>query len=56
MLLSQGASGPWRRPRGFWVGNMGLKRPGEATAANNTPLYGRVPGMTPVPQPPGLRG
>ena len=55
-LLSQGASRPRGRPRGFWVGNTGLKRPGEATAASNTPLYGRVPGITPVPQPLGLRG
>ena len=54
--MSQGASGPWGRPRGFWVGNTGLKKPGEATAASNTPLYGRVPGMTTVPQNPGLRG
>ena len=53
-LLSQGASRPRGRPKGFWVGNTGLKRPGEATAASNTPLYGWVQRMTPEPQPPGF--
>ena len=53
-LLSQGASRPRGRPRGFWVGNTGLKRPGEATAASNTPLYGWLQGMTPVLQPRGF--
>ena len=52
--MSQGASRPRGRSRGFWVGNTGLKRPGEATAASNTPLYGWVQRMTPEPQPPGF--
>ena len=54
-LLGQEGSGPQGRPGGFWVGNTGLLRPGVATAANNTPLHGRVIGMTTVPTPLGLR-
>ena len=38
--MSQGASGPRGRPRGFWVGNTGLKRPGEATAATHHCMVG----------------
>ena len=54
-LLGQGAKGPQGRPGGFWVGKTWLLKPGGATAANNTPLHGRVIGMTPLPTPPGLR-
>ena len=42
--------------RGILGRENGDSESGGRTAANNTPLHGRVLGMTSVPPPPGPRG